>query len=298
MKCEMGYIMNNYFLYLTDLKMRISAEQELIVEDKVSPFLAYQECTSPDWELEIVQTESLPNMKNKGYKTEAACYQYLETENRIFYYKQKDCAPFALTNVYGNGRFKIQYLPQYAHIFTEYSWIFNRVGLELILLQYQRIILHASFIKVGGNGILFSAPSGTGKSTQADLWMRSKNADIINGDRAAIAKTEQGWTAWGIPYAGTSRIFRNEKARISAIVVLKQAKENRICQLKAIQAFTFLYPEVCIHHWDKRFVEQASAILQQMICEVPVFLLECLPEESAVELLYRTLEEGGHFYGS
>lgn len=93
------------------------------------------------------------------------------------------------------------------------------------------------------------------------------------------------WTAWGIPYAGTSGIYRNERAQISALVVLKQAKENRICKLSGVEALRYLYPETTIHQWDAKFVEKVTSLLLQLISAVPVFLLECVPDESAVLML-------------
>ena len=59
----------------------------------------------------------------------------------------------------------------------------------------------ASFIRWQGRGILFSAPSGTGKSTQANLWVQHQGAEVINGDRAALRQVGGRWQAFGLPYA-------------------------------------------------------------------------------------------------
>ena len=61
------------------------------------------------------------------------------------------------------------------------------LGLETLLLKYDGLLLHSSFIRWRGEGILFSAPSGTGKSTQADLWVKYEDAEILNGDRAGTS---------------------------------------------------------------------------------------------------------------
>lgn len=67
--------------------------------------------------------------------------------------------------------------------------ICDLLGLERLLLSRQGLLLHASFIRWQDRGILFSAPSGTGKSTQADLWVRHRGAEVINGDRAALRRS-------------------------------------------------------------------------------------------------------------
>ena len=67
------------------------------------------------------------------------------------------------------------------------SRLFDALGLDYIMSHNHRVILHSSFISRQGEGILFTAPSGTGKSTQADLWKRhEEGVTIINGDRSIL----------------------------------------------------------------------------------------------------------------
>ncbi|MDD7389389.1 MAG: hypothetical protein PUG60_06985 [Lachnospiraceae bacterium] len=163
------------------------------------------------------------------------------------------------------------------------------LSLETLLLHYNGFILHSSFIRWQQQGILFSAPSGTGKSTQADLWVEYEGAEIINGDRAGLRLIDGVWQAYGLPYAGSSHIYRNENAPVAAVVVLRQAKENRIRRLRAAEAIRFLYPEVTAHHWDREFVDRILNLLMELTAAVPVYLLECLPDRGAVELVKDTI---------
>ena len=163
------------------------------------------------------------------------------------------------------------------------------LSLETLLLRHHGLLLHASFIRWNGQGILFSAPSGIGKSTQANLWETYENAEILNGDRAGIRFVEEKWYAYGLPYAGSSEIYRNEKAPVKAIVVLKQAPENRVRKLSVSEAFGYLYPEFTLHRWDKRFCDIALNYILELLSAVPVYLLECLPDQSAVSVLKNEL---------
>ena len=52
------------------------------------------------------------------------------------------------------------------------------------MLGYDTLLMHGAVIAVGNKAWLFTAPSGTGKSTQAELWERYRNAEQINGDRS------------------------------------------------------------------------------------------------------------------
>ena len=169
------------------------------------------------------------------------------------------------------------------------SKVFNNIGMESLMLRHDTLILHSSFIRWQEAGVLFSAPSGTGKSTQADLWAKYRQADIINGDRAALRKIGGRWTAFGLPFAGSSDIFRNESAPIRAIVMLEQAPENRIRPLNPAQALRKIYPEVTLHRWDPDFVDKGLDLLLDLLGAVPVYHLACLPDEGAVRLLHKTM---------
>ena len=137
------------------------------------------------------------------------------------------------------------------------------------------------------------APSGTGKSTQADLWRHFQQAEIINGDRAALRFSDGIWQAWGLPYAGTSGIYRNLVAPVSAVVVLRQAPYNRVRKLTPNEAIRHIYPELTIHRWDSRFVDRALSLLLDLLSQVPIYFLECTPERDAVEVLKNELKKGG-----
>lgn len=71
-------------------------------------------------------------------------------------------------------------------------------ALERRMLQKDSFILHSAYIRHRGRAILFSAPSGTGKSTQASLWAQYAGAEIINGDRALLQKVQDCWMARGL----------------------------------------------------------------------------------------------------
>lgn len=163
------------------------------------------------------------------------------------------------------------------------------LSLERILLQHQGFLLHSSVIRSQGRGILFSAPSGTGKSTQAELWRRERGAEIMNGDRGLIRKIGDDFMVYGSPYAGTSDIFTNLSAPISAIVVLSQASENSVKRLSPMEAFRKLYRESTVFAWDADFVMDITRLLGDLVSCVPVFHLACTPTSSAVAVLEEEL---------
>ena len=140
----------------------------------------------------------------------------------------------------------------------------------------------SSFISWQNNGILFTAPSGTGKSTQADLWKKYEDADIYNGDRTIIRKIDGKYYGFGSPYAGSSGIYRNESAPIKAIVVIEQGPDNVIRRLHGREAFLPLFRETLMNTWNKEYMEKMTDLLMDAACQIPVYHLSCRPDQDAV----------------
>lgn len=160
--------------------------------------------------------------------------------------------------------------------------IWNYLAFEDVLINHQAFILHSSFISWQNNGILFTAPSGTGKSTQADLWKKYEDADIYNGDRTIIRKIDGKYYGFGSPYAGSSGIYRNESAPIKAIVVIEQGPDNVIRRLHGREAFLPLFRETLMNTWNKEYMEKMTDLLMDAACQIPVYHLSCRPDQDAV----------------
>lgn len=155
------------------------------------------------------------------------------------------------------------------------------------ILFHDGIFLHASYVVVDGQAVLFTAPKQTGKSTQAELWRKTRGADIINGDRVILRKIDGVWCACSSPYCGTSKICHNVTAPIKAIVILGQSKKNAVRTVTAHEGLAALLDGCTYDVWDKKQVDTAMTIMEQIITGVPMVRLDCLPDESAV----KTLEE-------
>lgn len=167
--------------------------------------------------------------------------------------------------------------------------IFERIAFEHILYKANTFILHSSYIKYKDKGILFSAPSGVGKSTQASLWEQYEKAEIINGDRTAINKNNGTWCAYGLPFAGSSRIYKNVTTPLEAIVILKQSKENSIKKLSTLEGFKYIYSETTINSWNRDFINTIINLIMDMLDSVDVYMLSCRPDRDAVDLLKNKL---------
>mgnify|MGYP002512484484 CR=1 FL=1 len=157
------------------------------------------------------------------------------------------------------------------------------------LLDFSGIQLHASAIAVDGKAYLFSAASGTGKSTQAALWEQFRGAQLINGDRAGVFVEPDGVFARGIPYCGSSGVNRNVCLRVKCIVSLSQAPVTSIAPLTGLRAFRQIWEGCTVNLWDRQAVMACSELVSQVVQRVPVFHLACTPDCSAVEALEQAI---------
>ena len=160
---------------------------------------------------------------------------------------------------------------------------------ERLLLANQAFLLHAAVVQWKGRGILFTAPSGTGKSTQAQLWAELEGAEIINGDRAIIRRKDNGYMVYGSPYAGTSGIYRNSAAPLDTIVVLSQAPENSLQRLTPGAGFRRILPQATALPWDAAFMNGLTELLLDLVPKVSIYHLACLPNAEAVQILKEEL---------
>lgn len=162
--------------------------------------------------------------------------------------------------------------------------VLEAAGIFDIFAARGMLVLHSAYIVTrAGGAILFSGPSGVGKSTQAALWERCAGARVVNGDRALVDVGKK--TANGIFYSGTSGISENVTAPILAIVLLGQSSENRLFIPSPRAAFAGVLSQCAYYEWDASSAEQMTECVARLVSDVPILRMDCLPDATAVEAL-------------
>ncbi len=162
-----------------------------------------------------------------------------------------------------------------------------------ILGQFGAFLLHSSQILWHGKGILFSAPSGTGKTTQAKLWRQERGAELLCNDRTMLFRRDGIWHTCGYPLDGSEPVYSNRAAALGCIVLLRQGKSCEIRRLRAGEALAGLLSQVQTDVWNGSSGAEWANRLGNLLEDVTVYQYYCTPLPEAVDVLERALREEG-----
>ena len=151
--------------------------------------------------------------------------------------------------------------------------------------QCGMIALHSSSIVYDGRAYLFSAPSGTGKTTHTNLWEEYCGVKPLNGDVAMLSVKEGVVYAHGIPWCGTSEKYSNVTVPLGNIVFLKRAGANEISVMNSFESVLNICSRSFSPNWNKSLAERTLKVAKEIVEKRPCLLLKCLPEKGAMELV-------------
>lgn len=273
-------------------KMQIPENLEKFAVDSLPDDKMLQRTYFIEYTDEIVQVErALKEQKIPGKEA-------LRENLQVFQTEQGECRSINLHGVpqaYAVSLLKLDgtsqvWVDRNYDSWMQYDTVFvAMLALEKEMIQVDAMLLHSAYMCYDGTAVLFSAASGTGKSTQADLWEKYRGTRTINGDRSLLIRETDGWKAYGWPICGSSEICHNEKYPIRAIVMLKQAKENKVYPLQGFRAVRDIMEQITINAWDSEFQIRVMDLLEELRKEVPIYCLECDISEDAVRCLEQVL---------
>lgn len=159
-----------------------------------------------------------------------------------------------------------------------------------VLGQKQGVAIHSSSIIWNDQGVLFSASSGTGKTTHTQLWKELYNTKVLDGDVTACRMINRIPFVYGIPWCGSSGEFMNHRVPLKAIVFLQKAKENKIEKLNLLEAFSRLISNCFMLPLNDKMMNRYLDIIHDIAGCADCYLLNCLPDYDAVELVKKCLE--------
>ncbi len=160
------------------------------------------------------------------------------------------------------------------------------------LPAFDRMLVHGALLSFQGEGYLFAAPSGTGKSTHALLWKRflGDAVSIVNGDKPIIhvPGKDDPPVAYGTPWAGKEGWHENVSVPLRAVCFLRQAPTNSIELLDASSCVDRLLRQAYLP-FNSRAAGRTLELLDGLIGRVPLYELACDISRDAVRCSFEAL---------
>ena len=176
-----------------------------------------------------------------------------------------------------------QFSDEYLETLAVYRKIAERMPL------YDIMLLHGSCIAVDERAYLFTARSGTGKSTHAMLWreMLGERAVMVNDDKPLIRVNEDGTAvAYGTPWDGKHHLSSNIAVPLRAICILERSEENRITEIPKHEALPILFQQA-YRPMDAEAMQRTIMMIDRLA--VNFYRLSCNMDPSAAQLSYDTM---------
>lgn len=166
-----------------------------------------------------------------------------------------------------------------------------RIVHSLILAREGGMLMHSSSAVRDGRAYLFAGVSGAGKTTMARL--APADVDVLTDEMSYLRREEQGYYAYGTPFAGDlARPGENLRAPLAAVYLLAQGSENRIDEIRPADAVRGLLANILFFAQDRELVQAIFAAAIDLAERVPVRRLTFMPDARVWELIGTNLSEG------
>lgn len=158
------------------------------------------------------------------------------------------------------------------------------------LFAYDILLFHGSVIAVDGVAYMFTAKSGTGKSTHTRLWreLLGNRAVMVNDDKPFLSVTHEGVLACGSPWNGKHRLGANICVPLKAICILERGVENRIAKLSAGEALHMMLQQ-SNRPSDAKILPRYMELIDRLTLHVEFFILQCNMELEAAEVAFEAM---------
>ena len=163
-------------------------------------------------------------------------------------------------------------------------------GTAEILPSVGMFLMHGAVVATNGFAYMFTAPSGTGKTTRANLWLEEfPGSYILNGDKPFVRPEEKSVFVCGTPWSGKEEMERNEVLPLRAVYMVERnddGEETLIKKLRPNEAFIRLYGQQV--HWpkDPDMKKETIRLLESTVKQVPVYRFRSRPTREAIRLAH------------
>ena len=158
------------------------------------------------------------------------------------------------------------------------------------LFEYDTLVFHGSVIAVDGEGYLFTAKSGTGKSTHTRLWreMLGDRAVMVNDDKPFLRAEKDCIFVCGSPWNGKHGLGNNVEVPLKAICILERGEQNEIQKISAKEAVLMLLQQ-SNRPRQPHLMPKYMELLESIAGKTSFYRLRCNMDPEAAQVSYRAM---------
>ena len=178
--------------------------------------------------------------------------------------------------------------PGYSDTYLETLAVYRKIAERMP--DYDTFLFHGSCVSVDGQGYVFTAKSGTGKSTHTRLWreLLGDRAVMVNDDKPLVRVNEDGSAvAYGTPWDGKHRLSNNIAVPLKSICILERAADNSIREITKVEALPMLIQQA-YRPSDPVALSKTLALIDRL--DVKLYRLSCNMDISVAALSYETMK--------
>ena len=138
---------------------------------------------------------------------------------------------------------------------------------------------------------LYSASSGTGKTTHVKLWEKLYAVPVLNGDLNLLGMEKAEVFVYGIPWCGTSGVYTTKKYPLGGIILLKRGTENRVCKLPQDERQLYTAQRMISPAWTEKQVDDSLLFAEKLSNRIPIRQLYCTQEPSAAAVMKEYIDK-------
>ena len=161
-----------------------------------------------------------------------------------------------------------------------------------LVMDYDAFVMHAAVIDIDGQGIAFTADSGTGKTTRVLMWKNTfgKRVKVVNGDKPVLRMTDNGLYAFGSPWMGKEKMGENTCVPMKAVCFLQRGENVSLERMNPDEVIPRLFRQVVMPNNAER-ISVFMGLMERFVHTIPFYLLTCNMEKEKPEDIWAQISD-------
>ena len=174
----------------------------------------------------------------------------------------------------------------------EFTAVYRKY-IDVIMDRYDAFFFHCSAIEVDGGAVMFTAKSGTGKSTHRRLWLEryGDRVKVNNDDKPVIRRIDGRFYVYGTPWKGKENFGENVRVPAKALCFLSRAEQNSIGPIDTVTIISHLLNQT-VRPTDKKLMSNLLGLLDGFVRQVDCYDLRVNMNPDAPEVAYEGIKKG------